>query len=361
MRFPPIAFATLVFMLAVNGLRSTASGQEPTTAPTPVLTPTGVDPNQMVNEALNLIEAGNRQSWEAAGEIIDKLRKIAPQLPKVQLACAKWLAADGKGPPAIRYYDYYIKTDEGKTDYRPYADMGRLYMRSKKPRTARRYLEDAVSFAPQQDAKNRFIRAEIMMDLATVMHQLEDNTEAVRTARDAATQANKDPRIQILYSRLLLKVNPTETKEARSVAARAVTLLLEDLGADPVSIPKLQLLREALSVVENTWATEAGMQLNNPEPAHFLSLATQDVAEVTQRIALVAAKEYEERAVELNPNKAEYKIRLAEIEAMLGATRTATDRLDALLANDPDNAEAQAMKIRISTMTHRKIGVAAGL
>ena len=357
-----------MFVLAVIAIQSTASGQSPTTAPSvppvpsPGQAPLDADPNRMAEDALALTDIGTKEAMEKAAEIVDKLRKIAPQTQKLYLACARLLAADGKGPQAIRYYEQYKTMPDGKTDYRPYAEMGRLYMRSKRLRTARRLLEDAKQLAPEQEPKTgKFIRAEISMDLANVLLQLEDKEEAVRVAREAATQATSDSRIQIVYSRLLLSVNPQETKEARDIAARAVAMLLKDLEADSFSIPKLQMLREALTVVENTWATEAGMQDSNPEPVHFLSIATQEVAEISQRLALVAAREYELRAIELNKNKAEYKLRLAEIEAQMGAINTAGYTLDAVLKADPENKEALALKERIATMPVRKIGVAAGL
>jgi len=317
----------------------------------------------MANEALELLDSGTPGDKDRAAAIADKLGKIAPQLPLRFLLGARLLATAGNGPTAIRYYELYKSTPEGKNDYRPYAEMGRIYMRSKSLRTARRHLEDAQKLAPEQDPKadDKFVRAEIMMDLASVLHQLEDRTEAIKIGREAATQARSDARIQILFSRLLNDVNPTETKECRDVAARAISILLYDLDADATSIPKLSMLRDALQVVQRTWATEVSLQQENAEPAHFLSLATQDVAEITNRIALVAALEYEERAISLDGSKAEYRIRLAEIEAMLGSDRTAQEKLDAVLKADPNNAEALSLKSRIATTPKRKIGVAAGL
>lgn len=349
-------------VLTLTLLPPEALGQEPTTAPSPGMPPQDSDPNRMANDALELLELGTPEAKERAALIADKLGKIAPQLPLRFLLGARMLAMAGNGPQAIRYYEIFKKTDEGKNDYRPYAEMGRLYMRSKSLRTARRHLEDAQKLAPEQDPKNqKFVRAEIMMDLANVLHQLDDKAEAVRIGREAANQARTDARIQIQFSRLQNDVNPTETKECRDVAARAISMLLTDLEAAPTSIPKLSMLREALMVVQQTWINEVRLQQENAEPVHFLSLATQDVAEITNRIALVAALEYEERAVSLDGSKAEYKIRLAEIEAMLGPDRTALEKLDAVLKADPDNAEALAMKTRIATTPKRKIGVAAGL
>ena len=233
-------------------------------------------------------------------------------------------------------------------------------MRSKKYRNAKRNLEDAITWAPEKE-KERYIRAELTMDLAAVLHELKDDAEAIRKAREAAIQAKDDPRILILYGRLLLDVSPNETKECRDAVAPAITRLIDELAVDPTNVPKLRLLREALAVVETTWAREVDKQRENPELVHYLSIASQDVAEISQRLALVSAKEYESRAVDLNPKKVEYSIRLAELEALLGAKRKAMDRLEEILKTNPENTDASDLLARIKATPSRKIGVAAGL
>lgn len=361
MRLILTARCATVLSFTFVAISSSAFGQTPPTTVSPLgQAPSDADPNRMADKALELLDQGNRRSWEEAGEILDKLRRIDPQLPRLHLALGRWFAADGKGPQAIRCYEFYKNSSEGKADYRPFAELGRMYLRSRSLRMARRHLDDARQLAPEQES-GKFVRAEIMMDLANVMHQLGDKAEALKVGRDAAMQARKDPRIQILFSRLLLAVNPNETRECREAAAAAIRELQDDIVSIPPSIPKMSMVREALLVVQQTWVTEVSLQSENAEPAHFLSLATQDVAEITQRMSLVNALEYEERAIELNGSKAEYRIRQAEIEAMLGSTRTALEKLDAVLKAEPDNPEALSLKTRINTTPVRKFGAAAGL
>lgn len=362
MRSSPKTLAALVSLFAISAIPSTAKSQTPTTEPAASQAAPDVDLNQMAENALELLDIGTEDAKNEAARITDTLRKIAPQFPKTYLLSGKMCSVAGQGPNAIRYYEVYKNTPDGKLDHRPYADLGRIYMRSKSYRNAKRNLEDACTYAPPEKVNGKYIRAEIMMDLATVLHELKDDAEAIRKAREAATQAKDDPRIQILFSRLLLEINPTETKACRDAVAPAIAQLINvDLAEVPFNSPKLQLLREALAVVETTWVREVGMQSQNPEPAHMLSLATQDVAEISLRLALIGAREYEAHALELNKNKVEYKIRLAEIDAMLGSTRTAKDLLDEVLKDDPKNKDASDLLKRINSTTPRKIGVAAGL
>ncbi len=354
------AIAALVSLFAVSAIPSTAKSQTSTTMPVSSQPSRGADLNGMAEDAIEALDRGTEEGKNEAAKITDTLRQIAPQFAKTYLLTGKMYASAGQGPNAIRYFEIYKNTTDGKTDHRPYAELARIYMRSKKYRNAKRNLEDAITWAPEKE-KERYIRAELTMDLAAVLHELKDDAEAIRKAREAAGQAKNDPRIQILYGRLLLEVSKGETKACRDAVAPAIAQLVDDLGASPFNMAKLSLLREALVVVETTWAREVSMQLNNAEPVHFLSLASQDVAEISHRIALVGAREYEARAVELNSNKVEYLIRLAEIEAMMGAQRSAMDRLDEILKADPRNKEASDLLARIKATPPRKIGVAAGL
>lgn len=353
---PVILFLLALPMTAV----SPAMAQPATTAPAMQPPPGENDPNKMADQAIALLDSNEKDAKDAAAQLFTKIKDMSPRLDRLNLVAAKLTAAEGDYTRALIYYDQYSKTMEGKNDYRPYAAMGRLYMRSKTYRQARRNLEQARLFAPEQDAKGRYLRAEIMSDLAGVLHVLDDNKEAVRVGREAATQASRDAKIQVQFSRLLLAINPTETKEARDVAAKAVVMLNDDIAADSFSESKLRLLAEALSVVVSTWANDVVAQKENPEPVYMLSIATHDVAEVNMRIALLAAREYAERAVTLNDAKPEYRIRLAEIEALLGSTRTALEKLDAVLKTEPENAAALALKARIAAAPARKVGGAAG-
>jgi len=314
------------------------------------------DPNKLADQALILLE---NNEGEAAFALFQKAKQLNPNLSKLNLLAARLSAADNKYDQAQLYYTEYVKSPDGKSDYRPFAELGRIYLRSKSYRLARRNLEQARQLAPERDSKDRFVRAEIMADLANVLRVLRDDKEAIRVGREAATQATSDPKIQIMFSQLLLSISPNETKESRDVAARAIALLNTDLEVNTFSEPKLRLLRDALAIVEATWAQETLSQKDNPLPVYMLSIATQDTAEVTMRISLLSAKEYADRAATLNEGKPEYRVRQAEIEAMLGSTRTALEKLEKVLEVDPENAAALALKDRIASMPKRELGAAA--
>jgi len=350
-----------ILFLAMSAAALPARAQTPTTLPEAekdAVAPR-TDPKKMADQIMALVE---NNELPAAMELFTQLRRIAPNTDRLHLAAARLMAADQKFDQAQLFYQQYTTTAEGKNDYRPFAELGRLYLRSKSYRQARRNLEQAQQLAPERDADGKhYIRAEIMADLANVHRILRDNKEAVKVGREAATQAIGDPKIQVMFGQLLVTISQEETKEPREVAARAIAKLNDELAADPFNENNLRLLKDALSVVAATWASDVMAQKDNPEAVYMLSIASQDVAEISKRISLIGAREYALRAITLNENKPEYRIRAAEIEFEFGAKSNAQYRLSDVFKIDPDNTAAKALNERMEAFPPRKIGVAAGL
>jgi len=324
--------------------------------------PADLPPDRMAELAIDILEFQPDRIGEAA-KLIERLNLIAPKSDKLLLAIGLLKASQTTtAPESVAYFTQYTTTTEGRSDYRGYYQLGKIFMRSRSLRQARRLLDQAREFAPEQD-RGRYVRAEILIDLSNVMLMTAATergdaikTDAVKFARDAASMATRDPKIQVQFGQLLLKAAPTEFKEARDAASKAIALINNDLAADPFDVNKLRLLRDAVEVAQKACAADTATNKDNPEPVFMLANATRDVAEVERRLTLLNAFEYADRARTLKDNKPEYKLALAEIEADLGATRKALERVDEVLKAEPENPAALALKERIRAYPPRQIG-----
>ena len=346
------------------GLTGVTLAQPATTAPAqPRAEATDMPPEQMVELAIDLLQQNQPGPTAEGAQLLDRLTRIAPKLDKLPLAIGL-LKAGQKNTAAesVAYFIQYTTTTEGRSDYRGYYELGKIYLRSRSLHQARRNLEQAKEYAPEKE-RDRYVRAEILIDLSNVVWLMAASErgdtirmEAVKYAREAATMATKDPKIQIQFGQILLRAAPTEYREARDTANKAIAQLNNDLAAYPRDEAKMRLLREAVDVLQKACAADTAVNTDNPESVSLLAAATRDLAAVERRLILLNAWQYAQRARTLKDNKTEYKLALAEIEADLGATRNASERVDEVLKAEPENAAALALKERIRAYPPRRIG-----
>lgn len=298
-------------------------------------------PEQMIEDAIKKIDEGN---FTEATKLFETARRIRPDLIRLKLVQGLVLIETGRAVEAITKLEEFNKSADAGNEYRGFAAIGRIYLASRMFRQAVRPLERAKDYAPIE-ANGRFIRAEILIDLATAHQRLSRMKDALKYADEAANLAPNDPAIQLKLGRMH-KESQDYVAALRAVD-RAVTLIRGQLRTDPFKPERNAELKMCNDLrVEVLQAQRAGNP-DDPEIYHQLAVEMAAQADAERRIKLLTAREYALEALNKNPRLTACRIFLARIEWALGGSQDALDRLKKVLEEDPSNAEAAQLRREI--------------
>lgn len=343
-----IPFHGGVTALLLFALAPTAVAQAPDTTLTP---------EQKMDQAIRLLEeiaelrlrqAERLERLKEPDRLIREAVLAKPDMDQILLAQGLFAALANRSAEAIRALGFYNASPGAREDYRGFAKVGEIYLRSGMPRQAKNPLERARDLAPiLTDKKDRPIKARIAMDLADAYLGLNQEKKAIETATEGQTFAPDHGEIQLRLAEITSKAKAFET--AATAVKRAVSILWIDIRDDPFNMAAHINLRRAYKI--STDVHEYFIATDPDNGDHYAAYAAMllDSNYVEHRISLLNARDLLAKAVERSPNQSVWKLDLVRAEMELGGLAEARDRLDTLLRVEPKNADALALKQRLAS------------
>ncbi len=303
-----------------------------------------VTPEELIDDAIRKIETGD---LNGAGALIDRVMKVKPGYERTLLARGLLLAEMKHGPEAIATLEQYNKTKDAGNEYRSYAALGRLYRDSKIFRLAVRPLEQAKDLAPLEE-NGRPVKANITIELASVLNKLTRTEEALKQAEDAGRLAPNDPEILLRMANIYYTAQ--NYPAAIQALDRSISLLNSRLKADPFRSEEHGLLKACYELKINVAQAQRAADPDDAMLLFSLAQSTREVAEVGRRIGMLIAREYMIEALNRDPGQHGWRVALAELEMELGALQDAMQHLNEVFKNEPNHPEASRLRDHIQAM-----------
>jgi tetratricopeptide (TPR) repeat protein len=251
----------------------------------------------------------------------------------------------GGGTEAVAKLEAYNRTDEGRSDWRGFAAVGRIYKDSLMLSQAVPALKKAKELAPLEE-NGRSVRAEITADLAIVYFSLQQKKQATDTAKEAQQLAPDDAAVQIRLAAVAFSAKDYET--AAKGAEQAVGLLLPAIRNNPLKRETCQLLSNCYRLQVELAQQQIEMKQDDSMGYIRLADALRQGAEVNRRITLLDAHDAVKQALVREPEKPDYLVLAAILEADLGAVDEAREKVDRVLKSSPENRQALELRERLN-------------
>ncbi len=322
----------MVAILALASALAPVAAQD-----TPSAAPAKVNPDEMIQTALDCIE---NNEFEKAAQLVREVGLLKPNLPRLFLARGLLYGASGRQIEAMGELGNYIKTDEGQRDHRGYAGLGQIFMQSRMYREAIDPLEKAARLAPTEE-KGKNLQAQITMLLATAYANLERTQKAVETATKAQAMAPRDPDIQLQLSQIAASGN--EYKVALDASVAAISIYQARISDDAFNEDAHQKLRKAFGVLSSLIEYNRKLEPKNGEHDLQYARLIRDVANLDRRINLLGARNVVRQALTKNPDHADMLALQAQLEVELGASADARATLESAIQKHPENQELKRM------------------
>lgn len=326
--------------LALGVLPSTVMAQTPDDASQ---TPQ-VAPERMLEDALNKIESGSLREADA---LIRKVKVFKPTLDKLKLAEGLLLRENkARHVEAITLLAEYNKTEEGRTDYRGFLAIGAIYRESLMFREAIPALERAKNLAPIE-LNGRRLRAEAAIDLAVAYRSLDRKEQAIEAAREAQRLAPDDPGVQLKLAQIAFATEDYAT--ATKGVDRAIEQVLPLQKRDPLRRLHYDVLLSCYQLKINLGRHELAVKSESPAAYYGLGVAARNLAEVSKLYALLDARDSVGQALAKEPENPQYLLFAARLEAELGATGDALEKIELILKTSPENRDAKDLREQIQS------------
>ncbi len=324
-------------LLALCLSGSAVVAQSPENAPAPP-----IDPVKAIDMAIHAIETGDLRQ---ADQLIRDVSATHPKMSRLNLANGMLLIELSRFAEAIEAFGLYNATDEGNRDYRGWAAVGSVYLKSYMYSSAIGPLEKALDLVPIGQEKG-LVKARIALDLARTHLGLNDRKSAIKAIKDARGSASDVGEIQAVVCELASRAGDSET--AVSAGASAIKAFGSDLGVNPLSVPAHRGLVRCYQVLYSEQTIK--LSKNPTDGQSFVEAARllRSIAEIERRIRLLDAHGLMLQALESKRDSVDWQLIAAELEIDLGATSEAAARIDAVLASDPENAAALVLKHRLT-------------
>ncbi|MCA9254618.1 MAG: hypothetical protein KDA33_03230 [Phycisphaerales bacterium] len=332
-----IAFGLLATAMFCGGAKAQT---QPETPPAPPL-----DPAQAIDAAIHAIDTGDLHT---ADRLIREVSAVNPKMSRLQLASGLYAKELRRIPEAIEAFGVYNETDEGRRDYRGWAALGSVYLDSYMYSSALGALEKALEQAPL-DEKQGDIRAKIALDLARTRIGLNNAKDAKESIRDAQMSAPQDAEVQSDVCELASRVGDEDT--ARAAGGAAIRAFRTELSVKPLSLPAHRGLARCYEVLLGMQSRKLAGNPNDGEAFIEGARLLSDLAEIERRTRLLDARGLVLQALESKPSSVEWRLLAATYEIELGATGEAQAHIDDVLKTDPNNADALALRNRLTPAT----------
>lgn len=331
------------------------AGAWPAASQTPGRGDETLSPEQKVEKAiqmmleideLHLRDAERFEKLKEPDRLIREAVLVKPDMDRILLAQGLFASITNRSAEAIRALGLYNATPSARDDYRGFAKVGEIYLRSGMPRQAKHPLMRARDLAPiPSGKKDQPIKARIAMDLADVYLGLSQAKKAIETATEGQTFAPDHGEIQLRLAEITSRAQAFET--AATAVKRAISILWIDIRDDPFQMAAHINLRRAYTI--STDVHEYFLSTDPENGNHFADFAAMQLekADVERRISLLDAWDLMTKAIEKSPGNTAWKLDLIRIEMELGGLSEARGHIADLLRADRKNADALKLKQRL--------------
>lgn len=309
-----------------------------------------VTPEQMVDDAIRKLETGN---VDEAGAAFNRVLRMKPDMPRLSLLHGLLLVELGKPVEALAKLEEFNSSKDVGNEYRGFAAVGRIYSASRMYRQAIRPLERAKDYAPAEES-GRPVKAEIAIELATVLHGLQRTKDAIKVADEAAVLAPNDPGIQLKLGKMHKATQ--DYAIALKAADRAVAIVLGLLRTDPFK-PEVNIqLRDAYELKIELYQAQRAANPDDQQLYLLIAQAMRDHANADRRLKLLTGREYALEALNKDARFFACQVYLARLEWELGGSQDALDRLKKVLEEDPSNSDASNLREEIQASLRAAAG-----
>ncbi len=297
-----------------------------------------LSPEQKLELALKKIEA---EEFREAELLIGEVSVEKPTLERIKLVRGLYYYAVQRYTEAMADLETYNGTPEARSEYRGFATVGDLYLRSRMWRSAIFPLEKAKDIAPIKE-NGKPVRADILLNLASAHLGLQNHKTAIKVAKEARDSAPDVADVHLRLAEISASSNDYET----SVGAveKAILLFTGDLRDDAFNRTAHDKLRSCYGILSGLYQYQLKRDAENAEYYSKYSLMLQQLAEIDRRRMLLDSLQLARQAIERSPKRVDYKISLIKLEYELGGIKDSKDLLDDILQQDPKNAEALEWK-----------------
>jgi tetratricopeptide (TPR) repeat protein len=301
-----------------------------------------ITPDEMMENALKLYDAGD---FKECAAVVDRVRRLKPDHPKIKLIQGLFYIENKQSAEALKYLSEYCQDPKvGSKDYRGYAAIGKIYKKSFAFSQALRPLEQAQKLAPNE-VNGKPVRAEIVIEYASVLQKLKRTKQAVTALKEAETLAPNDAGVQ--YQLGQVSFESQEYAPAVRYADRAIELTSGQLRSDPFKRSEYELLKNCNELKINVGRSQAAAKPDDAPPYFTIAEATKALGEAQRRLSLLDARDSAMQALSKDPKQHNWRVFLARIELELGGMQDAIDQVNEVLKDDPQNAAALQFRSEI--------------
>ncbi|MBX3396362.1 MAG: tetratricopeptide repeat protein [Phycisphaerae bacterium] len=326
-----VALLITVFLLSGNALAQTSDAPAQTS---------GLTVEQKLELAIRKIDS---QDFREVERLINEVAVEKPNTEKLKLARGLYFVATKRFVEAVAELENYNMKASG--DYRGYAAVGDLYIRSRMYSSALVPLERAKDLAPTKD-NGKSVKSEILINLATTQLGLQNNKTAVKIAKEAQSFAPDDGQIVLRVAEIA--ANAGDQDVSLAAVEQAILLFKSDIRDDPFNRSAHEQLIQCYRIASSINDSQRNADPENPEPYVRATRAMLAASEIERRISMLDAHRFLQQAIERAPKNAEYRLMLADLEYDIGGIKDSEVALDEVLTGDPKNARALELKEKFS-------------
>ncbi len=337
-------FSHVLTILPVVFLSTIAFGQAPG------ISSGALTPEQKLDLAIRKLDS---QDLREAERLINDVMLEKPTLMRLKLARGLFFkATPGRASEAIDELDQYNSSPEARSEWRGFAAIGDIYIKSRMYSSALGPLQRAAELAPlKEDGRN--IRAEVLLNLAMANVGMQNFKAAVKIAKDAQAAAPTDGDVQLRLAEIAATANDYES----SVAAvdQAVLLYKSDIRDDAFNRAAHEKLRQCYNVAASLYDYQRRLDPENAEPYYRSGKLMLQIADVNRRMSALEALRLVGQAVERSPKNIEMRITIIELEYSLGGIKDSEAMIEKILELDENNAAALEWRDKLRTAPPRPV------
>lgn len=318
-------------------------------------------PEQEANLALDLVDQGRaRDAIPLASSAYQ--RETKPGLGLLAIATA--LDAAGQSFESIEYFRKYIDTALGQNDWRGYARLGSVYVRSRNYRIARKFVEQAERRIPATFGRARIYVVIDLADSQAGCQELAAGRATLENLLRAMPEAAAEPRYWLTVARLaftgadvnLDTVDATIQKAVDAGVRMAQAARPDDIAAARELLEAFgtaRFMRQSVADLlekreKNPAAVTIATTLHRSRVLTSLARTMAQEARMQRRVRLLDALDIARKAVELDATDADAKLTVAELLIELGDAPAAERMIRQVLLETPSNAAAKELLKRLT-------------
>src|ERR1043166_5783703 len=200
-----------------------------------------------------------------------------------------------------------------------------------------RPLEKAKGLAPA-DVAGEAILGTGAVGLAESYLGEKKDKKGLETAKEAETSAPNDASVLLDLARIAFNTKDFDTSVKS--ADRAMGLINAKLRSSPFRSEDIKNLEECVDLKLKVFNSKITDNSKDAQAYSDLAATLREKADVERRMQLMRAREVGLKGIANDPKMYKLQVFIAGIEAELGGTQDAMDRLNDTINNDPNNQAA---------------------